>query len=500
MLLLSAGLMHAQTMKQGFKIYPVKVVFQKLSKQKVSYVYLRDTSVFLPAGLLRLLKLGTLRATDGGFRLELPEKRHMTINNRTGEVLFNNETFSFVEPLAFVDEKGKKKVLLSLDVLRIILQKGHGLDFYLSLEQLIMYIGPMTDRIKRIDVRQFPKQLLVEIYYQQAGLYQLLKGKSQLRFYLLSGRVGVVNWKEKNCPFLTISSTADSHLLVLGVNAKNYSIQDERQTGDRVIRIRVNSEDIPAPAAAKETDPQKRPFQHVVIDPGHGGEDSGAQGCFGIKEKDLVFDIALTLKKLLEKYLGLNVILTRQSDVNVSLDERTSIANKSMGQLFVSLHANSSKFRSAKGFEVFYANTVATDDDSLSLARLENMSIKAGDTQGDEWDHLDGILWELAQYEYLHESMEFATLVNDISARQLQLKNRGVKQAPFYVLLGVNMPACLVEVGFISNKKEAQKILEQGYKAKLAQAIYYAIKQYKAMYNRKNGVSDHGYWEVIPAY
>jgi N-acetylmuramoyl-L-alanine amidase len=227
----------------------------------------------------------------------------------------------------------------------------------------------------------------------------------------------------------------------------------------------------------------------VVIDPGHGGTETGAIGPSGIQEKELTLALARDLADRLAQ-AGLRVVLTRTDDVNIPLDARTPIANQNKGDLFISIHLNSSLGSGAYGTETYILSTEATDSRAARSAADENVEPGAStattptpaDTTADPqaMEDLQLILWDLAQSHHLAESQRFANLVQGELNQTLQLRDRGVKQAPFRVLMGANMPAVLVELGFISNPDEEKKLQDAEYRSGLIQALVRSIQRYKA--------------------
>lgn len=214
----------------------------------------------------------------------------------------------------------------------------------------------------------------------------------------------------------------------------------------------------------------------VVIDAGHGGHDVGSIGPSGLREKDLVLDIALRLGKLIEEGLGSEVIQTRGDDQFVSLKERTTLANKRQADLFISIHANSSRTRTVGGVETYYLN-FTTDSWALTVASRENA---ASDRPVHE---LQDLISKIALKEKIEESREFATrvqraLFEGLSDDTKALRDRGVRKAPFMVLIGAKMPAILAEIGFISNP-QAEKLLKTGaYRQQVANHLYQGMLGY----------------------
>jgi N-acetylmuramoyl-L-alanine amidase len=215
----------------------------------------------------------------------------------------------------------------------------------------------------------------------------------------------------------------------------------------------------------------------VVIDPGHGGENPGARGPGGTVEKDIALAIARRLRSELVNARGLQVFLTRDKDVDMELDDRTAIANNYKADLFVSIHANASRARGAKGSEVYFLSYQASDDDSRRIAQLEGAAEPLpGASVGSD---LALILWDMAQAEHLEESSALASRIQEELAVVTGSEGRGVKQAPFRVLVGAAMPAVLVEIAFISNPDEEKLLASETYQAKIAASLARGIERYR---------------------
>ncbi len=224
----------------------------------------------------------------------------------------------------------------------------------------------------------------------------------------------------------------------------------------------------------------------IIIDPGHGGEDSGAVGKGGLVEKEVTLDIAKRLRELLKKEKGLRVILTRETDVLVPLEERTQIANRNGADLFISIYTNASKNKTARGCETFFL-AAAKNDEARAVAALENSSVRFEhpDNVSRNLDDLDFILMDLVQSEYLKESSDLAAMIQKQLKKKLSIPSRGVSQAGFVVLNKAYMPAVLVETAFISNKKEEALLKKGSFRKKIAQALYQGIKEFKKKYESR---------------
>lgn len=218
----------------------------------------------------------------------------------------------------------------------------------------------------------------------------------------------------------------------------------------------------------------RRGLRTIVLDPGHGGSETGAIGNQGTAEKDLNLLIARSLERRLEGRLAVEVVLTRDSDVELPLESRTAIANQNKADLFISLHLNSSYGKRPHGTETYFLSREASDRLAAEAAATENQ-YAADDPQAD----LKLILWDLAQSYHLNSSQRFANLVQEELNLTLGLRNRGVKQAPFKVLMGAEMPAVLVELGFLSNPEEEAKLNNPAYRNELVASLVRAVVRFK---------------------
>lgn len=227
----------------------------------------------------------------------------------------------------------------------------------------------------------------------------------------------------------------------------------------------------------------------IVLDPGHGGKSIGAVGANGLMEKDTTLAICRKLADMLSARLGTRVVLTRYDDSLVPLEQRTSIANQYKADLFLSVHLNSSAIRNAHGSETYFLSVEASDEFARRAAERENAPEAVAATESVPSSDLRMILWDLAQQQYLKESSRFAELVQEEMNVVSGVKGRGVKQAPFKVLVGANMPAALVEVGFISNPAEESRLRNNEFQNTIVDALSKAIERYKSEVDAKSGVA-----------
>src|SRR5467141_717199 len=215
----------------------------------------------------------------------------------------------------------------------------------------------------------------------------------------------------------------------------------------------------------------------IVIDAGHGGHDTGTIGPTGLMEKDLCLDVALRLGKIIEQRLpGADVIYTRSDDSFVPLEERTNIANQAKADLFISIHANSSRDHAARGIETYYLNLKGSAE-AMEVAARENATAQGGVHE------LQDLVMKIARTEKIDESKELAEDIQDSLAKRIQksskpVKNRGVRKAPFVVLIGADMPSILTEISFLSNPADEQMLKKPEQRQKVAEGLYQGVVSY----------------------
>jgi N-acetylmuramoyl-L-alanine amidase len=217
-------------------------------------------------------------------------------------------------------------------------------------------------------------------------------------------------------------------------------------------------------------------INRIVIDPGHGGHDPGARSR-GLSEAELVLDVALRLEKLLLKEPGVEVVMTRRTDVYVQLEERTAMANREGADLFLSIHANASRNASARGVETYFLN-FASNPEAEAVAARENSA------SGKTMHSLPDIVKAITLNNKLDESRDFATLVQremiqHLSKSNGQVRDLGVKQAPFVVLIGAGMPSVLAEISFVTHPQEGKLLKGANYRQRIAEALFQGIRRYQ---------------------
>ena len=236
----------------------------------------------------------------------------------------------------------------------------------------------------------------------------------------------------------------------------------------------LEEEDTELPALADLAEPST--VSAIAIDAGHGGADVGTSGPEGTLEKDVTLGVARRLQAAIQRRLGLRVVLTRSGDADVTLDERAAIANNNRADLFISLHANASMRETAMGAEVFHLRPVEYEDPGDAQAGGERVLVVGGGTR-----RLDIVRWERAQLRFVDRSALWArTLAEELQAR-VPMSRRGVQQAPLRVLVGANMPAALVEMGFISNPAQEVQLASPAFQDAIVEALLQGIIRFRDM-------------------
>jgi N-acetylmuramoyl-L-alanine amidase len=242
----------------------------------------------------------------------------------------------------------------------------------------------------------------------------------------------------------------------------------------------------PPPPLPPATDPLPAPLpavgiRTVVIDPGHGGDETGARGTSGTLEKDITLSVARRLRAMIESRLGLRVFLTRDDDRMMSLDDRAAYANSQRADVFISIHANAALRPTIKGAEVYYLSADAADGSPDSPASAAAVVLPA---LGGGMRTVELVPWESAQFKHLRRSSSLAGILEQALRGRVEMSARPVQQAPFRVLVGAAMPAALVEIGYLSNAEQEKALASSTMQDQIAQALFDAIVQFRAQTDR----------------
>lgn len=287
---------------------------------------------------------------------------------------------------------------------------------------------------------------------------------------------------------LTAGDTPNTVVLTTGPRYASYRVTTSqadagsgRLTVDLLPAATTDAPAAPAvpPPDARLVIPSQAPstgLRTVVIDPGHGGDELGTQGAKGTLEKDVTLSVARRLRTLIESRLGAKVFLTREDDRTVSLDDRSAFANNHQADVFLSIHANSAVRPAVKGAEVYFLTVERADAEARKRAGDQATTLPA---LGGGSREIDLILWETAQARYLEQSAALAGFVEQALAGRVEMSPRAVQQAPFRVLVGANMPAALVEIGYLSNAEQETQLASGSYQDQVAQALLDALIKFR---------------------
>lgn len=397
-----------------------------------------------------------------------------------------------IHPMSRAPVAGEGGLQVPLDLLELTFGDLLGYEFLWYPNQTTLQVAHRPQRELAVEIDQVHSLGVTTLVLQFAETprYSIQQNDDRIEVTLLGDRIGErYGSPVRNDPLIRrISVTAGRIVIQLeegAVGAEPYVLRRDpwyQLVFDISRRRESGSEPVSRPGRGTSSD---RNVLKIVVDPGHGGEETGAVGASGTAEKDLTLLLAQTLRARLERRLPVRVVLTRSEDVDLPLETRTALANQNQADLFISLHLNSELYGSgARGAETFFLSKQASDARAASSAERENRSAtavrspSAGDTDGHDYG-LQLILWDLAQSHHLAQSQRLANLIQGELNEALDLRDRGVKQAPFRVLMGATMPSVLVELGFLSNPEEEERLLTPAYRAQLIEALVQAIIRYR---------------------
>jgi N-acetylmuramoyl-L-alanine amidase len=355
---------------------------------------------------------------------------------------------------------------------RVIIDSSFPLSFDIEKSSSLLMVNIRTDVPFRIQRGAFESPIIKSFGWS--------KGKD---FYILAIRTKVSNF---SYDYFTLSDPPKLVIDFTQIDEEKSEIRDslkeKEASGGRVPQPSKAS----PPSRMGTASSSLQGMKTIVIDPGHGGLEPGAKGRFGTLEKNVALEIGLKLKAVIERNFPCRVVLTRDKDLDVSLENRAALANNHKADFFISIHANSSFRKDARGSETYFLSRDATDEEARRLAFLENnpAEFEEGIT-GESEDEIKMILWDMAQSAYLKQSSLLAESIQKELNLLLRTSNRGIKQAPFTVLAGVACPAVLVEVAFISNPREERSLTREGFQLNVAQAIYRGLVNYIELYSQK---------------
>jgi len=469
--------------------------------------------------------------------LEAGERRELTPVVRSGvELVAVRDILPWLGPVAIREDPRARALTISVEGRDVTIYEKKSLAsvggdlrllsspvlyedgrWLVPVDSLSRLLGPLLK--KRVDFRAASRVLLVgNVDVARVDVKTSVSGDS----------VRVVLESSQKVPF-RVEQQAGRVMVTIPKDAVDVAYQQERLTGgivdliqylggkdhsfvfnlgQRFLQLKAAEEATPprlvlefqarpvAPGAVAAAPPSAPPsptapvepggVRTVVIDPGHGGEEVGAKGPAGTLEKDVTLAIARRLRAALANSLGLQAFLTRDRDEEIALDERAAVANNYKADLFVSIHANASRSLGARGSEVYFLTYHASDEEGRRMAALEGGAFTPG-TPAPASGDLALILWDMAQAEHLEESSALASRIQEELAEVTGSQGRGVKQAPFRVLVGAAMPAVLVEVAFISNAEEERLLVSEAYQGKVVAALVRGISRYQQQHRADLG-------------
>jgi len=387
-----------------------------------------------------------------------PRKKRTLI---TGAVLFFLLSFASVSQ---VQPFLKLSVRDYEEFSRVVIEPSFPLSFEIDKGSSFMLVKISVDIRPRIQRETFDSRIIKSFGWTKGGDYYILTIRTKIRDF--------------SYDYFVLDNPTR---LVLDFSEVDEESGGEGRASEREMQSRLDST-----LSREREESASQGIQTIVIDPGHGGMEPGALGKYGTREKDVALAIGLKLKDVIEKNLPVRVVLTRENDVSISLENRAAIANYNKSDLFISIHINSSFRKDAHGSETFFLSREATDDEARRLAYMENNPAEFEEgIVGDSEDEITMILWDMAQSAYLKESSLLAETIQEELNHLLRTSNRGIKQAPFKVLSGVACPAVLVEVAFISNPEEERKLNTEWFQNNVVEAIYRGLENYIERYAQR---------------
>jgi N-acetylmuramoyl-L-alanine amidase len=395
---------------------------------------------------------------------------------RAGTLTSGEEIFDLSQAPA----PGPQGLLVPLDLLRRIYTQLMGFELRWLGEQRVLQVSrqPLREIPVTFNVVSLQGVTTLAFEFPTVPRYRIERSPSRVEIELIGDRLDVRSPRSFPADEYIRDVRLSSQSIIIDL-APRTRVQDYALESPFRLVFDVLPDQGQALARTDAVKPRRRGrrVETIIIDPGHGGSDTGAVGPQGTEEKRIALLIGRVLAQQLEQQLAVRSILTRNDDSELPLDSRAAIANENKGDLFISIHLNSSPDPSPHGAETYFLSLDPTDERAAEAARLEN---QAGADDDPLYD-LQLILWDLAQTSYMSSSQRFAGFVQAELNSTLGLRDRGVKQAPFRVLIGAAMPAVLVELGFLNNPEEESRLLSPEYRANLVASLVRAVSRYVAI-------------------
>ncbi|MGH9464510.1 MAG: N-acetylmuramoyl-L-alanine amidase family protein [Thermoanaerobaculia bacterium] len=386
-----------------------------------------------------------------------------------------------IERLSQAPIAAREGLLVPLDLLsRVYALTGYELTWDPTTRRLAASRRSLRRLPLAVDIDHFQGVTTVVLEFEARPDYRLLRSGGELRMQVLGDELEAVE-QPATAPLVAALEVRRQEVVLRlepGAAAEDYTLEDPFRL---VFEVFARRAEPAAGAPLAPFLPPPRPGagpEVIVIDPGHGGGDTGAIGPAGAREKDLTLTLSERLAAALRARLPIRVVLTRDEDAELPLATRAAIGNELEADLFLSLHLNSSYGRSARGTETYFLSLEASDERAAEAAAAANA---ANGAAADPAVDLQLILWDMAQARHLAASQQLANLIQEELNQALGLRDRGVKQAPFTVLMGAAMPAVLVELGFLSNPEEEERLRDPAYQTALTDALVRAISRFRAV-------------------
>lgn len=383
-----------------------------------------------------------------------------------------------IVPLSQPPVSAIEGLLVPLDLLRRVYSDvaAHDLLWEAGDRRLVIGERLLQQLPVSVDIVHLSGVTTVVLQFASEPRYRITRAGRQVRVQLIGDQALLQGRPAQRSPLLERLDFAPEEILLQlapGVATDDYALASP-------FRLVFELYQSGAPAVT-EAPTFRRPADDgrevIVLDPGHGGSDTGAVGPAGTQEKEVTLRLARLLAEGLRRRLPVRVELTRDEDAELPLATRSALANQAKADLFLSIHLNSAHGASAHGTETYFLSLEASDERAAQAAEDAN---RAAGGQADPLTDLQLILWDMAQSRHLSASQYLANLIQEELNQALDLRDRGVKQAPFSVLMGAGMPAVLVELGFLSNPEEEQRLLDPGYQGQLTDALVRAVTRFRS--------------------
>lgn len=383
-----------------------------------------------------------------------------------------------IEPLSQAPIAAPEGLLVPLDLLSRVYA-----DYELAWDPAARLLAASPRNLRRlpvaIDVDHFQGVTTVVLEFGVRPDLRVLRSGREVRVQVLGDELVAAD-RPAAIPLVAALEVRPQEVVLRlepGAAAEDYTLEDPFRL---VLEVFEQPGETPVGAPLAPLPPRRARggLDVIVIDPGHGGGDTGAIGPEGTREKDLTLALSERLAAALRDRLPVRVVLTRSEDAELPLATRAAIGNELEADLFLSLHLNSSYGRSARGTETYFLSLEASDERAAEAAAAANA---ANGEAADPTLDLELILWDMAQSRHLAASQQLANLIQEELNQALDLRDRGVKQAPFTVLMGAAMPAVLVELGFLSNPEEEERLGDSAYQTALTDALVRSISRFRAL-------------------